>query len=64
MKGVWDLVGSGKLPGVSDDHLVSQSLRFISTAIRSGYYKPLFGSRETIAGLVQGVVVPNVGLRG
>ena len=44
--------------------LVSQSLRFISTAIRSGYYKDLFGSKATIDGLVQGVVVPNVGLRG
>lgn len=49
---------------MADDQLVSQSLRFISTAIRSGYYKSLFGSRDTIAGLVQGVVVPNVGLRG
>lgn len=65
IKGVWDLVGSGKLPGVADDdHLVSQSLRFISTAICSGYYHPLFGSKETIAGLVKSVVVPNVGLRG
>ena len=44
--------------------LVSQSLRFISTAIRSGYYRSLFSSRETIAGLVEGVVVPNVVLRG
>ena len=44
--------------------LVSQALRFISTAIRSGYYKQLFSSKETIASLVQGVVVPNVGLRG
>lgn len=43
--------------------MVSQSLRFISTAIRSGYYKPLFSSRETISSLVQGVVVPNVALR-
>ncbi|KAF7976444.1 hypothetical protein HWV62_6681 [Athelia sp. TMB] len=60
---VWALVGAGKLPGVGDDGLVSQSLRFISTAIRSGYYKDLFGSKATIDGLVQGVVVPNVGLR-
>ncbi|EGN91830.1 hypothetical protein SERLA73DRAFT_100047 [Serpula lacrymans var. lacrymans S7.3] len=61
--GVWQLVGSGRLPGVADDALVSQSLRFISTAIRSGYYKPLFSSRETISSLIQGVVVPNVSLR-
>lgn len=43
--------------------MVSQSLRFISTAIRSGYYKALFSARETISSLVQGVVVPNVALR-
>jgi hypothetical protein len=44
--------------------LVSQALRFISATIRSGHYKDLFGSQETITGVVQGVVVPNVGLRG
>jgi len=38
-------------------------LRFISTAIRSGYYKELFSSKENISLLVQGVVVPNVALR-
>lgn len=42
---------------------MSQSLRFISTAIHSGYYKSLFSSRDTILSLVQGVVVPNVALR-
>lgn len=63
VKNVWNLVGSNKLPGVADDALVSQSLRFISTAIRSGYYKALFSSTETISSLVQGVVVPNVALR-
>lgn len=40
------------------------ALRFNSTAIRLEYYKPLFGSKETIVGLGQGVVMPNVGLRG
>ncbi|GLB42771.1 putative importin alpha re-exporter [Lyophyllum shimeji] len=63
VQAVWALVGANKLPGVADDSLVSQSLRFISTAIRSGYYKPLFSSRDTISSLVQGVVVPNVALR-
>lgn len=38
-------------------------MRFISTAIRSGYYKSLFSSRDTIASLVQGVIIPNIGLR-
>ncbi|KAG6917213.1 hypothetical protein DXG01_003418 [Tephrocybe rancida] len=63
VQAVWALVGSNNLPGVADDQLVSQALRFISTAIRSGYYKPLFSSRDTISSLVQGVVVPNVTLR-
>ncbi|KAH9947043.1 Cse1-domain-containing protein [Amylocystis lapponica] len=63
VRGVWELVGGGKRTGVADDGLVSQSLRFISSAIRSGHYKELFGSQETISGLVQGIVVPNVGLR-
>lgn len=63
VQGVWALVGSNNLPGVANDTLVSQSLRFLSTAIKSGYYKDLFGSRDTISSLVQGVVVPNVALR-
>ncbi|THH15070.1 hypothetical protein EW146_g5342 [Bondarzewia mesenterica] len=63
VRAIWELVGGGKQLGISYDSLVSQSLRFISTAIRSGSYKDLFGSRDTISGLVQGVVVPNVGLR-
>ncbi|KAL4253719.1 XPO2/CSE1 family protein [Abortiporus biennis] len=63
VRGVWELVGSGARSSVADDALVSQSLRFLSTAIRSGYYKDLFGSEETISTLVQGVVVPNVALR-
>ncbi|KAI0933051.1 hypothetical protein AcW1_000014 [Taiwanofungus camphoratus] len=60
---IWELIGGGKRTSVADDGLVSQSLRFISTAIRTGHYKQLFGSRETISGLVQGIVVPNVRLR-
>ena len=42
---------------------MSQSLRFVSTAIRSGYYKSLFSARETISSLVQGVIITNVTLR-
>ncbi len=42
---------------------MSQALRFISTAIRSGQHKALFASKPTIASLVQHVVVPNVSLR-
>ncbi|KAI0329277.1 Cse1-domain-containing protein [Cubamyces sp. BRFM 1775] len=63
VRAIWDLVGGGKRPSVADDGLVSQSLRFIASAIRTGYYKQLFSSKETISGLVQGVVVPNVSLR-
>ncbi|KAK7018767.1 importin-alpha export receptor [Paramarasmius palmivorus] len=56
-QGVWSLV--------SDDPLVSQCLRFLSTAIRPGHYTQLFitTSAETISTLVEGVVVPNVSLR-
>ncbi|KAI0775001.1 Cse1-domain-containing protein [Trametes elegans] len=63
VRAIWDLVGGRKRLSVADDGLVSQSLRFIASAIRTGYYKQLFSSKETISGLVQGVVVPNVSLR-
>ena len=43
--------------------LVSQSLRFISTAIRSGAYRDIFESRDTIQGLIAGIVVSNLALR-
>ncbi|KAF5349357.1 hypothetical protein D9758_011786 [Tetrapyrgos nigripes] len=61
--GVWSLIGSNRLPGIADDSLVSQSLRFISTAIRSGMYQALFAERPTISSLVEGVLIPNVALR-
>ncbi|KAK0446106.1 CAS/CSE protein [Armillaria borealis] len=60
---VWSLVGSNQLPNISDDHLVSQALRFISTAIRSGHYQSLFSSPNIVSSLVEGVVVPNTSLR-
>ncbi|KAG7451472.1 importin alpha re-exporter [Guyanagaster necrorhizus] len=63
VQGVWSLVGSNQLPNISDDHLVSQALRFISTAIRSGHYQPLFSSPNIVSSLVEGVVVPNTSLR-
>ncbi|KAJ8091228.1 importin-alpha export receptor [Marasmius tenuissimus] len=63
VQSVWALIGGNKLPNVSDDPLVSQSLRFLSTAIRSGHYTQLFTSAETIGTLVEGVVIPNVSLR-
>ncbi|KAG6331701.1 hypothetical protein ID866_7388 [Astraeus odoratus] len=63
VQSVWELVGSNKLPNVANDQLVSQALRFVSSAIRCGYYKSLFSSKDVIYSLVQGVVVPNVGLR-
>ncbi|KAI0321195.1 Cse1-domain-containing protein [Amylostereum chailletii] len=63
VRAVWELVGGGKQLGIAYDQLVSQALRFISTAIRAGPYKDLFSSRDTISGLIQGVVVPNVGVR-
>ncbi|KAG1899562.1 uncharacterized protein F5891DRAFT_981082 [Suillus fuscotomentosus] len=48
VQSVWELIRSNKLPGVTDDS--------------SGYYKSLFSSRDTIASLVQGVIIPNIGL--
>ncbi|KAL0945218.1 hypothetical protein HGRIS_000730 [Hohenbuehelia grisea] len=60
---VWSLVGSNRLPTIADDALVSQSLRFISTAIRMGHYQALFAERATISSLIEGVVVPNVTFR-
>ena len=44
-------------------HLVSQSLRLISTAIRSGAYRDVFETPDTIKGLIAGVVAPNLALR-
>lgn len=50
-------------PYTIDSQLVSQSLRFISTAIRSGAYRDIFETRDTVQGLIAGVVVPNLVLR-
>ncbi|EJD01973.1 Cse1-domain-containing protein [Fomitiporia mediterranea MF3/22] len=63
VRALWTLLGGGQRSGVAYDGLVSQSLRFLSTAIRSGNYRSIFESKETIDGLVEGVVVPNVTLR-
>ncbi|KAI5122027.1 hypothetical protein M0805_008018 [Coniferiporia weirii] len=63
VRALWTLLGGGQRSGLAYDGLVSQSLRFLSTAIRSGNYRGIFESKETIAGLVEGVVVPNVTLR-
>ncbi|KAL5498046.1 CSE1_1 [Sanghuangporus vaninii] len=63
VRALWGLLSGGQRSGVAYDGLVSQSLRFLSTAIRSGNYRAIFESRETIDGLVEGVVVPNVSLR-
>ncbi|KAH8112452.1 Cse1-domain-containing protein [Phellopilus nigrolimitatus] len=63
VRALWTLLGGGQRSGVAYDGLVSQSLRFLSTAIRSGNYRGIFESKETISGLVEGVVVPNVTLR-
>jgi exportin-2 (importin alpha re-exporter) len=48
---------------ISDDGLVSQSLRFLATAIRSNVWKSLFASPETISRIVQDVIIPNLVLR-
>ena len=48
---------------MANSQLVSQSLRFISTAIRSGAYRGIFETPDTVEGLIAGVVVPNLMLR-
>jgi hypothetical protein len=64
IRGLWELIGSGQLAGIAYDGLVTQSLRFISVTIRQGHYKQLFSSPDTIRALGEGVVMPNVVLRG
>ncbi|KZP18073.1 hypothetical protein FIBSPDRAFT_956631 [Athelia psychrophila] len=51
------------LTTVLSTQLVLQSLRFISTPLRSGCDKDLSGSKETIEGKLHGAVVRNVSLR-
>lgn len=63
VRALWALLGGGQRSGIAYDNLVSQSLRFLGSAIRSGSYRGIFESRDTISGLVEGVVVPNVTLR-
>ncbi|KAJ4491703.1 CAS/CSE protein [Lentinula lateritia] len=64
VQAVWSLIGSNRLPNVSDDMLVSQSLKFISTALRSGFYKStIFSAPGIIPTLIEGIVVPNTTLR-
>ena len=58
----WSLLSGDQRSGLTDYNLVSQALRFLSTAIRSGNYLGIFENRETINSLVEGVVVPNVPL--
>lgn len=64
VRALWSLLGGGQRNGIAYDGLVAQSLRFLSTAVRSGNYRGIFAAKETIASLVEGVVVPNVSLRG
>ncbi|KAJ4471965.1 CAS/CSE protein [Lentinula aciculospora] len=64
VQAVWSLIGSDRLPNVSDDMFVSQSLKFISTALRSGFYKSsIFSAPGIISTLIEGIVVPNTTLR-
>ena len=42
--------------------LVSQSLRFISTVIRSGTYRDTIEAPDTVRGLIERVVAPNLAL--
>ncbi|KAJ7695191.1 importin alpha re-exporter [Mycena rosella] len=59
MQGVWTMIGDNSLPGLADDALVSQSLRFLSATIRSNHYTSLF-SASTLSTIIQLIIVPNV----
>ncbi|KAJ7281661.1 CAS/CSE protein [Mycena rebaudengoi] len=59
MQGVWTMMGNDNMPSLSDDALVSQSLRFLSATIRSSHYKSLF-SPSTLSTIIQSIIVPNV----
>ena len=60
---LWSLICGDQRSGLAYDNLVSQVLRFLSTAIRPRNCRGIFENRETINSLVEGVVVPNVSLR-
>ncbi|KAJ7043405.1 CAS/CSE protein [Mycena alexandri] len=59
MEGVWTMIGNNNMPGISDDGLVSQSLRFLSATIRSNHYTSLF-SGAALSTIIQSIIVPNV----
>ncbi|KAJ7623365.1 CAS/CSE protein [Roridomyces roridus] len=59
MEGVWGMIGNNSMPGLADDGLVSQSLRFLSATIRSNHYASLF-SGPTLSTIIQSIIVPNV----
>ncbi|KAJ7126549.1 CAS/CSE protein [Mycena crocata] len=59
MQGVWNMIGNNNMPGLADDGLVSQSLRFLSATIRSNHYTSLF-SGATLSTIIQSIIVPNV----
>ncbi|KAF8216328.1 importin alpha re-exporter [Mycena galopus ATCC 62051] len=59
MQGVWTMIGDNNMPGLSDDGLVSQSLRFLSATIRSNHYSSLFAG-PTLETIIRSIIVPNV----
>ncbi|KAJ6518618.1 CAS/CSE protein [Mycena sanguinolenta] len=59
MQGVWTMIGNNNMPGISDDGLVSQSLRFLSATIRSNHYTSLFAG-PTLSTIIQSIIVTNV----
>ena len=54
----------GNFRWLNPSQLVAQALRFLSTTIRIGHYQQHFSDKRMISVLVEGVVVPNIGLRG
>ncbi|KAG8776418.1 importin-alpha export receptor [Serendipita sp. 397] len=60
---VWVIVSGGAYSSVGDDGLVAQSMRLLSTTIKSGQYKSIYDDNNALEELVRGIVVPNVQLR-
>ncbi|KAG8818027.1 importin-alpha export receptor [Serendipita sp. 399] len=60
---VWVIVSGGAYSSVGDDPLIAQSMRLLSTTIKSGQYKSIYDDTNALEELVRGIVVPNVQLR-
>ncbi|KAG8941852.1 importin-alpha export receptor [Tulasnella sp. 419] len=63
VQAVWELVGSSSSELVKEDAMISQAVRFLGVAVKSGLHTALFSMQSTLEGLVERIVVPSMGLR-